>query len=166
MAASRRRRKRSKSKISKEGKNKNQKNHKKREATLRAAFVKMLMRSPVKDVVFSKGNNQVSLTFLGDRFYYRVVVKREVHVGGWSRRRDEIRIDKELLKKEHVKSFKALCVHEAVEKHLAEKYGLKIDEEAHHVATKKEKQFLKSIEGNWRSHQMVVHHLWLKLDGH
>lgn len=142
------------------------KNHKKREGALRSAFVKVLMKSPVKNVKFSKGNKKISLKFFGERIFYHILVKREVYVGHWSRKRGEIHIDKELFSKKHMKSFKALCVHEAIEKFLVEKYGLKLDEEAHVVATKKEKQYLESIGGNCRSHQRIVYNLWAKLDGH
>jgi len=139
---------------------------KKREAALHAAFVKILMRSPVKGIRFFGGDKKISLTFFGERFSYRILVKREIHVGGWNKGKEgEIRIDKDLFSKQK-KSFRALCVHEAIEKFVAEKYGLKVDDEAHVVATKKEEQYLKSIGGNWRSHQILVYHLWDRLNGH
>ncbi len=51
-------------------------------------------------------------------------------------------------------------MHELIEKFLVEKFGLKLDEEAHLVATKKEKEYLKSINGNWRSHEHIVYWNW------
>lgn len=140
-------------------------NRRQREKALRAAFVRMLVRAPVKSVRFSKGGRRVSLAFLGERVACDVLVKREVYVGHW-RRKSGIDIDKEMFSKKRMRSFKALCVHEAIEKFLVERYGLKLDEEAHAVATAKEKQYLKRIGGNWKSHQMTVYHLWSKLDGH
>jgi len=142
------------------------KRRKQRDQALRAAFVRMLVRKPVKDVRFSGGNKRVALTFCGERVCYKVLAEREVYIGDWSRRRAELHVDKELFSREHIRSFKALAVHEAVEKLLSEKYGLRVDDEAHAVATAKERQYLRHEGGNWKNHQMVVHRLWLKLDGH
>lgn len=136
-----------------------------REDVLRAAFVKILLKTPLKHVKFSNRNRRISLDFFGEKFSYRIVVKRERDIADWSRRRKEIYIDKQIAEKDrffHTDSFKALCVHEAVEKFLVEKFGLKVDEEAHVVATKKERQFLKKIGGSWRSHQMLVYRKWKK----
>jgi hypothetical protein len=141
------------------------KRRRQREQALHVAFVKVLLKSPVKDVSFSKGDKKISLAFSGERASYRILVEREVYVGDWSKRRGELHIDKGVISKGS-RSFKALCVHEAVEKFLVERYGLRLDEEAHVVATAKERQYLRRIGGSWKSHQMIVHRLWLKLDGH
>lgn len=137
-----------------------------REEALRYAFLKVLLRSPLKEVKFSKGYDKVTIKFFDNEFSYRIVVKREVNVGDWGRKRDEIYLDKEISSKETMNSFKALCVHEAVEKILVEKFGLRVDDEAHVVANKKERSYLKKIGGNWKSHQLTVYHLWNKLDRH
>jgi|GEM_PF-2505394 len=139
---------------------------KKHENALREAFVKVLLKSPLGKVRFSDDERHISVIFFDEKFSYRIVIKREVNVGSWSKSKDEIFIDKEILETENIKSFKALCVHEAVEKFLVETYGLDLDKEAHVVATKKEEEYLKRIGGSWRSHQLVVYHLWDKLDRH
>jgi len=138
---------------------------KRREEALRAAFVKVLMRSPVKDVRFSEGNRRISLSFAGERAAYAIRVQREVYVGHWGRK-SGIHIDRAMLSKGRSKSFKALAVHEAVEKFLVERYGLREDEEAHVVATAKERQYLERAGGDWNAHQASVYRLWAKLDGH
>jgi len=138
----------------------------KREDALHAAFVKILLRSPLKDVKFSKGNKRISMTFFGEKISYRIIVKRVKGIGNWSRKREEIYIDKQITTRNrlpHTASFKALCVHETVEKFLVEKYGLDVDNEAHVVAVKKEKQYLKKMGGDWKSHQMLVYRKWTKL---
>jgi hypothetical protein len=133
---------------------------KKRDKALRSAFVKALMRYPVKGVMFSHNYHRISLTFFGERISHKIIVKRERYIGAWSRRRDEIDVDRHLDSRDHIKSFKAICVHEAVEKYLGEKFGLHEDTEAHEVATAKERQYLRKIGGNWRSHQILVYHVW------
>jgi hypothetical protein len=137
-----------------------------RQKALRQAFVKVLMRSPVKQVAFSGNFRKISLTFFGERISHRIVIKREKYIGAWSRRRDEIDVDKNVYSRDHMKSFKALCVHEAVEKYVADKFGLHENTEAHQVATLKEKQYLRSIRGNWRSHELFVFHVWSAINQH
>lgn len=129
-----------------------------RENTLRHAFIKLLFKFPVKNVRFF--GNRILLNFFGHRISDKVLVKREDHVAEWSRRRKEIFIDKKIGTADRKKSFKALCVHEVIEKFLVEKFGLRLDTEAHIVATKKEKEYLKSIGGNWRSHELIVYWDW------
>jgi hypothetical protein len=138
----------------------------KRQKEMRAAFVKVLLKSPVKDVRFSKGYGRIGLKFFGEKLSYNIVVRREAHVAEWNRRREDIYVDKAMLSRKSMRSFKALCVHEAVESFVSEKYGLNTDKEAHVVATKKEEQYLKGLGGNWRNHQLAVHHLWNRLGGH
>jgi len=123
-------------------------------------LIKILLRAPVKDVRFSK--NKISLTFFNHRISDSIVVKTEKHVAEWSRKRKEIFIDNKITSRDRKKSFKALCVHELIEKFLVEKLGLNLDNEAHLVATKKEKEYLESINGNWRSHEQIVYWDWHK----
>ena len=135
-----------------------------RENALRRTFVRLLMKFPLRDVKIS--NNKVSLQFFGNRISDKVVIKREDHVADWSRRRKEIFIDKKITEEDREKSFKALCVHEVIEKFLVEKFGLNLDTEAHVVATQKEKEYLRSIHGNWRSHELIVYWDWHRLGEH
>ncbi|MFH1623340.1 MAG: hypothetical protein ABIA12_02370 [Candidatus Aenigmatarchaeota archaeon] len=101
-------------------------NRSKREQALRAAFVKVLMGTPVKGVKFSKDNRSISLSFSGERVRYAIRVQREVYVGHWGRSTG-IHIDSAMLSKGRGRSFRALVVHEAIEKFLVEKYGLSAD---------------------------------------
>jgi hypothetical protein len=140
--------------------------YREREKNLRAAFVNTLTNSQLGKVEFSENYDKISVRFFGEKFSYRIVVKREVNVGSWNRREGEIYIDKDMFEPKDMDSFKALCVHEAIEKFLVERFGLKVDEESHLVATAKEQQYLERIGGNWRSHQLKVYHLWDKLDRH
>ena len=131
---------------------------------LHRAFVKILLKAPISQIKFSV--NRVSLTFFGHRISDNVIVQQEDHVAEWSRRRKEIFIDKKISTDDRRKSFKALCVHEVIEKFLAENFGLKTDTEAHVVAVQKEKEYLKSIGGNWRSHELIVYWDWHRQGEH
>jgi hypothetical protein len=135
-----------------------------RENALHHEFVEILSKFPVREVKFF--GNKVSLSFLGHRISDYAVTKTEEHVAEWSRKRKEIFIDKKINIQDRRKSFKALCVHELIEKFLVEKFGLKVDTEAHVIATKKEKEYLKSIGGNWRSHELIVYWDWHRLGEH
>ncbi len=138
--------------------------YKNRETTLRQAFIKILMRVPLKQVRFS--GNRISLIYFGKRISDKIKIKREPHVAEWSRKRKEVFIDKKITPEDRKRSFKALCVHEVIEKFLAENFGLKTDTEAHVVAAQKEKEYLKSIGGNWRSHELIVYWDWHKRGEH
>ncbi len=135
-----------------------------REHELRHAFVRILLKAPLGDVRFS--GRKISLKFFGHRISDSVVIRKEEHVAEWSRMRKEIFIDKKITSHDRKKSFRALCVHEAIEKFLVEHFGLRLDEEAHVVATKKEKEYLKRIKGNWRSHELIIYWDWHKLGEH
>lgn len=131
---------------------------------LHKAFVKLLMKYPITDIKFSKG--RISLSFFGNRISDKIIIKREDHVAEWSRKRKEIFIDKNFGEKEKEKSFRALCIHELIERFLYEKFGLNVDEEAHVVATQKEKEYLESVKGNWKSHELKVFWDWHKHGEH
>ena len=121
-------------------------------------LIKALLRAPVTGIRF-KGET-ITFNFMGRRIADRILLKREVHVAEWSRRRKQIFIDRNISGFGRENSFRALCVHEAVEKFLAETYGLTVDNEAHVVATRKEREFLEKNGGNWRSHELVVYWDW------
>jgi len=124
----------------------------------RKELLKKLLNAPVKNIKFS--DKKISFDFFENKISYKIELKKEDHVAEWSRKYRKIFIDKKFSKKDLNKSFKALCVHEAVEKFLVEKMHLKLDKEAHVIATKKEKQFLKKLKGNWRSHELLVYWDW------
>jgi len=127
-------------------------------ATEKRKLLRRLLDAPVSNVRFTP--NRVSLDYLGYRISDAVLVKREKHVAEWSRRRKQIFIDREILGSDRKKSFRALCVHEVIEKFLCEKFGLNVDKEADAVATRKEKEYLEKIGGNWRSHELIVYWDW------
>jgi hypothetical protein len=131
---------------------------------LHRTFVKILLKCPVTNIKFSKW--RVSLNFFGHRISDKITVKRENHVAEWSRKRREVFIDKNFGEREKEKSFRALCIHELIERFLVEEFGLKLNEEAHVVATQKEKEYLESVKGNWRSHELKVFLDWHKLGEH
>ena len=127
-------------------------------------FIKILLKTPIKNIKFSK--NRVSLNFFNHKISDKIVIKREDHVAEWSRKKKEIFIDKGFGEKEREKSFRALCVHETIESFLVKEFGLRLDEEAHVVATQKEKEYLQSVNGNWRSHELKVFWDWHKMGEH
>ena len=135
-----------------------------RNKNLHHDFVKILLKSPVTNIKFSKG--KISLNFFNHKISDKISIKREDHVAEWSRKRKEIFIDRNFSEKEKEKSFRALCIHELIERFLSKTFGLNIDKEAHLVATQKEKEYLKNIKGNWRSHELKVFWDWHKLGEH
>ena len=122
------------------------------------------MKAKVRNLEFSRG--KISLSFMGHKISDRISLKKENLVADWSRIHRKIYIDREFGEREMKKSFRALAVHEAVEKFLAEKFHLDVDTEAHPVAAQKEKECLKREGGNWRSHEMIVYWDWHRQGEH
>ena len=83
---------------------------------LHQTLVKILLKSPVTNIKFSK--YKISLNFFGHRISDKLTIKREDHVAEWSRKRKEIFIDKNFGEREKEKSFRALCIHELIERFL------------------------------------------------
>jgi hypothetical protein len=134
---------------------------KKRIHNAHKVLMKVFMASPVTNIKFS--GNRISFNYFGYRISDRITVKKQPHVGEWSRRVSKVVIDRNFKTKERAKEFKSLCLHEAVEKFLVEKFGLNTDNEAHPVAKKKEREYLESVGGNWKSHELKVFWDWHKL---
>jgi hypothetical protein len=134
---------------------------KKRIHNAHKVLMKVFMASPVTNIKFS--GNRISFNYFGYRISDRITVKKQPHVGEWSRRVSKVVIDRNFKTKERAKEFKSLCLHEAVERFLVEKFGLNTDNEAHPVAKKKEREYLESIGGNWKSHELKVFWDWHKL---
>ena len=80
------------------------------------------------------------------------------HVGEWHRKKAIVFVDKHLQGLDK----KSIAVHEAVEKIVAQEYKLDVDSQAHEIAVKAEREWLKKNKGNWRSHQMKVYYDWKK----
>ena len=138
----------------------------KKKKNLHKAFVKILLKSPITNLKFSKNGAKISFNFFNHKVSDRIRIRRVDHVAEWSRRRKEIFIDKKFGEKEVEKSFRALCLHEALERFLVKEFGLNTDNEAHIVASHKEKEYLKSIHGNWKSHELKVFWDWHKMGEH
>ncbi|MFH1588049.1 MAG: hypothetical protein ABIA76_01785 [Candidatus Diapherotrites archaeon] len=128
------------------------------------SLFRVLRKFPVTNVKF--GRKRISFTYLGQKISDKILVEWVPHVGEWSRKRKEVIIDSLIEKKHFKKHFHSLCVHEAVEKFIAQKFHLNTDKEAHPIAKFKEKQYMKSIGGNWRSHEMIVYWDWKKRGEH
>jgi len=121
-------------------------------------LIKSLMREKVKRVKIKNG--WVSLEYDGEKVKYKIVTKKhEYFVGSWARTRGKVYIDNDLKGK---KDRAAVAVHEAIEKFVAQKYGLDEDTDAHRIATEKEREYLEKIGGNWRGHQMKVTKVWMR----
>jgi hypothetical protein len=133
---------------------------KKRTKNAHRELMKIFMKSPVTKVKFS--GNRISFNFYGHRISDRIVVKKQPHVGEWSRRVRKIVIDRNFDEKHKIKEFHSLCVHEAVERFLVETFGLNTDNEAHPVAKKKEREYLENLGGNWKGHELRVFWDWHK----
>jgi len=121
-------------------------------------LIKSLMREKVKNVKIKKG--RISLKYDGEKIKFKIITKEhEWFVGSWAKTRNKIYIDNDLKGK---KDRDAVAIHEAIEKFVAQKYGLNEDTDAHKIATEKEREYLKKIGGRWRSHQMKVTKVWMR----
>jgi hypothetical protein len=121
-------------------------------------LVRILKREKIKNIQF--GEDWVSLEYDDERIKYKVAIKKhERFVGSWAKTKDKVYIDDDLKGKADVK---AVALHEAVEKFVAQKYGLSDDFEAHDIANAKEREYLERVDGTWMEHQIKVNKVWRK----
>lgn len=84
-------------------------------------------------------------------------VKRSVRVvGDWSRKKNIVYYDRNL----DEPGVLPILIHEVVERHVALKYGLDVDREAHKVATAVEKEFI--ADRGWIKQQKIVTRAWVR----
>jgi hypothetical protein len=120
-------------------------------------LIKSLLREKVKNVKIEE--DWISLEYDGEKIKNKIVTKRhEIHVGSWAKTRGKVYVDDDL----RGKNRDSVAFHEAIEKFVAEKYGLDEDTDAHKLAEEKEEEHFKKIGGNWRSHQMKVTRIWMR----
>ncbi|GEM_PF-6749712 len=127
----------------------------KKTGTRKGRIVRALKKVRPRGVKVTR--KKVELVFGGKKVRFRVVENSaRGHVGEWHRKKPEVYVDR------HLKGLdsKSIALHEAIEKYVAQKYKLDVDSQAHTVAVKAEREWLKKRKGNWRSHQMKVYHDW------
>ena len=116
-----------------------------------------LEEEPIKNVRFTKG--WISLEYDGKKLKNQIVIeKHQVFVGRWDLDINIVYLDDDL---EGI-DMEAVAVHETIEKYVSQNYGLDPYEEAHEIATFKEKEFIEKNKGNWQSHQIIVGKIWKK----
>jgi len=121
-------------------------------------LVKLLKRERVRNVQF--GKDWISLEYDEEKIRDKITIrKHEPHVGTWIKVKDKVCIDDDLKRKV---DFKAVALHEAIEKFVAQKYGLSDDFEAHDIANAKEREWLERADGPWVDHQRRVDKVWRK----
>jgi len=120
-------------------------------------LIKSLLREKVKNVVIKK--DRVSLEYDGEKIKNKIVTrKHEVHVGSWAKTIGKVFVDDDL----KGKNRDSVALHEAIEKFVAQKYGLDEDTDAHMIAEEKEREYFEKTNGKWRSHQMKVTKVWMR----
>ncbi len=121
-------------------------------------LVRLLKKEKVTNIQF--GKDWVSLEYDEEKIKDKIVIKKhEKFVGSWAKTKDKIYVDDDL--KGKIDS-KAVALHEAIEKFIAQKYGLSDDFEAHDIANAKEREYLEKVDGTWMEHQRKVDKVWRK----
>ena len=116
-----------------------------------------LEEESIKNIKFGRGT--ISLEYDGKKIKNRIIVeKHQKFVGRWDEVLNVVYIDDDL----DDLGRKAVALHETIEKNVSQKYDLDPYEEAHDIATMKEREFVEKNKGNWRSHQMKVAYIWKK----
>ncbi len=88
---------------------------------------------------------------------YKVTKRNTCFVGNWSRQEKEIFYDAHLKDPLEVE---AIAIHEAIEKYIAENYGLKVDEQAHKIAQSIEKKWFERHKRKWVYFSRQVTKIW------
>lgn len=140
---------------------------KKLTASQKRALIAKLSKKRAAFVSVRKGF--LSLRFNNHLLRNRIRKKHDPGIGNWARKKNEIYYDEKLKQPDII----PILVHEAVEKYVAQKYGLHTQSEAHKVAMAAEKKFISdeccrqfrercTHSGRcWRMHQMRIQGAWL-----
>jgi len=121
-------------------------------------LIRSLMMKQLKNVKF--GKDWVSLEYDGKKIKNKIkIVKHEWGVGDWDRKKNIVFIDDDLKRKRDVQS---VALHECIEKYVAQKYKLNVDDEAHPIAEAVEKRYYRILDGSWKVHQKKVEKVWIK----
>ncbi len=118
------------------------------------SLIERLSRKHVSLVRFD--GRRISLKYDGKKLSNRAVKRRVRDVGDWSKKKNIVYYDKYLDQPGVV----PILVHETVEKHVAQAYGMNEDTEAHRVAQAVEKEFI--ADKKWIRHQRLVSKAWVK----
>jgi hypothetical protein len=119
--------------------------------------VKELLSRPLSCVFFH--GHHLTFCFDGEKHTYFIKFGHaRNHVGEWHRQRPVLFVDEKLKGDDRL----SIALHEAIEKRMAQKYGLDVDSEAHKVAVTIERKWYRMRHKNWRSHQMKVYWIWKK----
>ncbi len=124
------------------------------EAKLRKKLIDDLSRKHPTSIRFTK--SRISFSYDGKRISFKVVRARVKDVGRWSYTKPVVFYDKNL----NPRSILPIVLHEAIEKYVAERYGLKEDTDAHKIASAVEKEFI--ADKDWMSQQRMVADAWVK----
>ena len=117
-------------------------------------LIEKLSRKHVTLVKFD--GKKISFRYDGKKLSNRAVKRTVKVVGDWSRKSDAVYYDKNL----DQLGVLPILIHESVEKHVTQKYGLDVDTEAHRIAQAVEKEFV--ADKNWIRIQKLVSKDWVK----
>lgn len=118
---------------------------------------KLIENLSKKHVTLVRFNGKtISLKYDGKRLSNKVVKRRVRDIGDWSRKKNEVYYDKNL----DAPGVISILIHETVEKHVAQRYGLDVDTEAHKIAQAVEKEFI--ADKSWIKMQKLVSKAWVK----
>lgn len=120
-------------------------------------LVERLKKEPVKNVKFTK--DFISFEYDGKKIRNIIIIeKHQKFVGRWDKILNVVYLDDDLKGLD----LEAVALHESIEKYVSQKYGLKPFEEAHEIATVKEREYMERKKGNWASHQIKAGIIWKK----
>jgi hypothetical protein len=118
-------------------------------------LVKKLQKEKPKNLKYD--GQYFSLNYDGDKIRNKVkIVPHEKWVANWKLHQDEIVVDDDMFRTSDKKILNSLMMHESIEKHVAQKYGLRGDTEAHMVAEGVEFNTAKKNGTDWLNYDLLV----------
>lgn len=105
---------------------------------------------------FSSDKHKACITFDEKKICCKIVSKEhESHVGSWNLDRQVVYIDDDIEKMGTNLDVNALIIHELSERYLVTVYDMP-QGEAHRIATKYEKQYIKKHGKSWEKHEKII----------
>jgi len=106
---------------------------------------------------FSSDRHKACLTFDDHKICCKVVTKdHEPHIGTWNKDTPTVYVDDDMGKLGTDLDVQAIILHEMIERYLSTVYKMPENGEAHRIAEKFEKQYIKKNGGNWEKHEWLV----------
>ncbi len=123
-------------------------------------LIAKLSKIPVTNIKFDW--KSISLKYGKVKIIYKVKIHpHEWGIADWSRKKKLVWVDDDVRAKDII----ILLIHESIEKYVAQKYKLNVEQEAHKIAQAVERKYFRSKKRkkmSWQNYHKRINKVWKK----